>query len=157
VTRSDPRPDGKIGRDAFAAICEAIREMDTSGIQRGHASHEPSLDRQYPMGADCGGRVACYAGQISDDRSSAFYGGAINVNRYNIWAAGGLVGYNFGPVSLNVWGLQELSSNASGGTAGAPGFDSAAITKGFSIFAQLNYRIWAPDAPASPTVPRIHK
>lgn len=103
------------------------------------------------------GPVAYYAGQVTDDRSSAFYGGAINVNRYNIWAAGGLVGYNFGPVSLNVWGLQELSSNASGGTAGPPGFDTASITKGFSVFAQLNYRIWSPDAPAAPAVPRIRK
>ncbi len=33
------------------------------------------------------GPVAYYAGQVSDDRSSAFYGGAINVNRYDIWAS----------------------------------------------------------------------
>jgi hypothetical protein len=30
------------------------------------------------------GPVADYVGQVSDDRSSAFDGGAINVNRYNI-------------------------------------------------------------------------
>ena len=103
------------------------------------------------------GPVAYYAGQVTNDRSSAFYANAINVNRYNIWAAGGLVGYNFGPVSVNVWGTQELSSTASGGTAGLPGVDTAAITKGFSIFAQLSYRIWAPDPPASPTPLRIRK
>lgn len=60
------------------------------------------------------GPVAYYAGQISDDRSSAFYGGAINVNRYNIWAAGGVVGYDFGPASISVWGTRELSSTAAG-------------------------------------------
>jgi hypothetical protein len=60
-------------------------------------------------------------------------------------------------VSVSVWGTQELSSTASGGTAGPPGFDSAAITKGFSVFAQLNYRIWAPDAPAAAVPPRFHK
>jgi hypothetical protein len=103
------------------------------------------------------GPVAYYAGQITNDRSSAFYGNAINVNRYDIWAAGGMLGYNFGPASISVWGTQELSATASGGTAGPPGFDTAAITKGFSIIAQLNYRIWAPDSPASPTIPRIHK
>ena len=43
--------------------------------------------------------MAYYVGQISSDRSSAFYGGAINVNRYDIWAAGGMIGYNFGPVT----------------------------------------------------------
>ena len=103
------------------------------------------------------GPVAYYAGQITSDRSSAFYGGAINVNRYDIWAAGGMVGYNFGPASVSVWGTQELSSTASGGTAGLPGLDTAAITKGFSVFAQLNYRIWAPDAPVAPTSPLLHK
>lgn len=103
------------------------------------------------------GPVAYYAGQITNDRSSSFYGGAINVNRYNIWAAGGMVGYDFGPVSLNVWGTQEFSATASGGTAGPPGIDTAAITKGFTVFAQLSYRIWAPDAPAAQPIPRFHK
>jgi hypothetical protein len=103
------------------------------------------------------GPVAYYVGQITNDRSSSFYGGAINVNRFDIWAAGGMVGYDFGPVTLNVWGTQELSSTASGGAAGAVGVDTAAITKGFSVFAQLSYRIWAPDSPATPAMPRLHK
>lgn len=103
------------------------------------------------------GPVAYYVGQITNDRSSSFYGGAINVNRYDIWAAGGMIGYDFGPVSLNVWGTQEFSATASGSTGGLPGVDSAAITKGFSVFAQLNYRIWAPDSPATPSLPRLHK
>ncbi|OIQ64239.1 hypothetical protein GALL_542110 [mine drainage metagenome] len=101
------------------------------------------------------GPVAYYAGQITNDRSSPFYGGAINVNRYSLWAAGALVGYDFGPVSVTVWGTQELSANASGGTAGPPGIDTASITKGFSVIGQINYRIWAPDQPASRTVPRF--
>lgn len=102
------------------------------------------------------GPVAYYSGQITNDRSSAFYNGAINVNRYDIWAAGGMVGYNFGPVLLNVWALQEFST-ASGGTAGPPGVDTAAITKGVAAFASLTYPLGAPDAPASPTLPRFHK
>ncbi|MCC8953520.1 transporter [Bradyrhizobium sp. Pear77] len=60
------------------------------------------------------GPVAYYAGQVSDDTSSAFYGGVINVNRYNIWAAGGLIGYDFGPAALNVWAFDEVSSRARG-------------------------------------------
>ncbi|OAF19172.1 SphA family protein [Bradyrhizobium neotropicale] len=103
------------------------------------------------------GPVAYYAGQITNDRSSAFYGGAINLNRYDVWAAGGMIGYDFGPVSLSVWGTQELSSTASGGTAASLGVDTATISKGFSVFAQLNYRIWAPDAAASPSLPRLRK
>jgi hypothetical protein len=86
---------------------------------------------------------------VTNDTSSAFYGNAINVNRYNIWAGGGLVGYNFGPAALTVWATQEFSSNASGGTAGLPGTDSASITKGYSVFANLSFRLWAPDEPAT--------
>lgn len=102
------------------------------------------------------GPVAYYVGQVSDDRSSAFYGNAINVNRYNIWAAGALVGYDFGPVALNVWALNEVFANASGGTPVA-GVDSATITKGFSVFANLSFRIWAPDQPTAPKAPLYHK
>lgn len=72
------------------------------------------------------GPVGYYIGQITDDSSSSFYGGAINVNRYNVWAAGALVGYDFGPVALNVWATDEFYADASGGTphfAGGP--DSA--------------------------------
>ncbi|WP_253710415.1 transporter [Bradyrhizobium sp. WD16] len=103
------------------------------------------------------GPVAYYVGQVTDDRSSAFYNGAINVNRYNVWAVGGLVGYDFGPASINVWGLKEISASASGGRAGSPGVDTATITKGFAIFAQLNYRIWAPEEPAARSIPYVRK
>ena len=33
----------------------------------------------------------------------------INVNRYSIWAAGGMFGYNFGPVSVSVGALPEVN------------------------------------------------
>jgi len=102
------------------------------------------------------GPVAYYAGQVTDDRSSAFYGGALNVNRYNIWAMGASLGYNFGPAQLTVWALDEVSANASSGTPQLP--PGPIITKGFSAFAQLSYRLWAPDEPASaPKSPIYHK
>jgi hypothetical protein len=74
-----------------------------------------------------------------------FYGGAINVNRYNILAVGASVGYNFGPAQLTVWALDEVSASASGGTPQL--FPGPTITKGFTAFAQLSYRLWAPDEP----------
>ncbi|MGB6398269.1 MAG: transporter [Bradyrhizobium sp.] len=102
------------------------------------------------------GPVAYYVGQVSDDTSSAFYRGAINVNRYNIWAAGAELGYNFGPAQLTVWALDEVSANASGGSPQLP--PGPLITKGFSAFAQLSYRLWAPDEPvAAPKSPIYHK
>lgn len=102
------------------------------------------------------GPVGYYVGQLTDDRSSAFYGNAINANRYDVWAAGLLVGYDFGPVALYVWALDEFSARASGGTAAPPGFDSASISKGYSAFAQLNFRLWAPES-APPKIPLFHK
>ena len=102
------------------------------------------------------GPVGYYIGQVTNDQSSAFYNGAINVNRYNLWAAGLLVGYDFGPATLNVWALNEFSAHASGGTA-APGQDAASITRGYSVFAQVSFRLWAPDEPAPLTRPLIRK
>ncbi|MBR1177207.1 transporter [Bradyrhizobium sp. KB893862 SZCCT0404] len=104
------------------------------------------------------GPVGYFAGQVTNDSSSAFYGNAINTNRYALWAAGGLVGYNFGPAALTVWATHEFSASASGGTAAPPGFDSASITKGYSVFANLSFRLWAPDEPAAPPKrPFVHK
>ncbi len=104
------------------------------------------------------GPVAYYAAQVTGDTSSAFYKYAINTNKYELWAAGLLVGYDFGPVALNVWALNEFSAQASGGTSGLPGLDSAKITKGYSAFAQLSYRLWAPEeAAALPKRPQFSK
>lgn len=95
------------------------------------------------------GPVGYYYGQITSDVSSAFYRGAINVNRFNVWAAGGLVGYDFGAATLNVWAVNEFDAHASGGTPNFPGgSDSASITKGWKVFANLSYRLWAPEEPA---------
>ncbi len=93
------------------------------------------------------GPVGYYYGQISDDKSSAFYNGAINVNRFDVWAAGGLLGYDFGPAALNLWAVDEFYANASGGTP----VDKASVTQGWKVFASLSYRLWAPEeAPKTP-------
>jgi len=103
------------------------------------------------------GPVAYYQGQVTSDKSSAFYGGLIqNANRYDIWSVGGLVGYDFGPAALTVWGTQEISARASGATAGGP-VDLSAATKGFTAFATLSYRLWAPEQPATLKKPLIYK
>lgn len=147
-------------KDGWNLTINVFDEINTANSRTGYRSGDV-LHAEFAATKTIGkwtfGPVAYYSGQITNDKSSAFYGGTINVNRYNIWAAGGMIGYDFGPVSVSAWGAQELSSTASGGTAGPPGFDTAANSKGFSIFAQLNYRIWAPDPPSSPTLPRFHK
>jgi hypothetical protein len=100
------------------------------------------------------GPVAYYVGQVSDDKSSAFYHGLVNVNRYNKWAAGASLAYNFGPAQLTVWATDDVFADVSGGTL-PPG---PIITKGFTAFAQLSYRLWAPEAPvAAPKAPMYRK
>ncbi len=69
------------------------------------------------------GPVGYYVGQITNDKSSDFYHGLINTNKYDLWAAGALVGYNFGPATLNVWALDEFSAHASGGNLLVPGVE----------------------------------
>jgi hypothetical protein len=81
--------------------------------------------------------AASYIGQVSNDTSSAFYHNAINVDRYNLFALGGMVGYNFGPVSVNVWATKDVIATASGGPSGP---DKATIPKGYKVFANINFR-----------------
>jgi hypothetical protein len=104
------------------------------------------------------GPVAYYAGQVSNDSCPALTctvagGTAGNAQRYNIFAVGGLVEYNFGPASLSVWATQEVLANAKNAAVPAAA-DVSTITRGATVFATLSYRLWAPEAPAAPM---IHK
>jgi hypothetical protein len=109
------------------------------------------------------GPVAYYYGQVSNDSCSATckYGPLAtlaNAQRSNVWAVGGLLGYDFGPAYLSVWATQEVSAKASNPAAAAAfGTDPSLISKGSTVFATLSYRIWGPDAapPARPSM--IHK
>ncbi|MCC8953545.1 transporter [Bradyrhizobium sp. Pear77] len=146
-------------KDGWNLTANIFGEINTKNTITGYRSGE-ILHAEFTAAKTIGnwtvGPVAYYAGQVGNDTSSAFYGNAINVNRYNTWAVGGLVGYNFGPAALNVWAFDEVSARASGGTPIA-GIDSATVTKGFSVFANLSFRLWAPDAPASTALPKFHK
>jgi hypothetical protein len=76
----------------------------------------------------------------------------INVSKYDIWAVGAFVGYDFGPAKLSVWALDEISNNVS-----SPAPDHSTIPQGYTVFASIAYRLWAPDAPAAPKNLLIHK
>lgn len=149
-------------KDGWNLTANLFEEINTKNTVTGYTSGDifhAEFTATKTIGNWTFGPVGYYAGQVTKDKSSAFYGGAINVNKYDIWAAGGLVAYNFGPAALTVWATHEFSSNASGGTAGPPGIDTASITKGYSVFANLSFRLWAPDAPpaAPPRRPLITK
>jgi hypothetical protein len=105
------------------------------------------------------GPVAYYYGQVTDDSCPIFCvaTGASTLahsSRFNVWAVGGLVAYDFGPAALSVWATQEVSAKASNAAIAAAS-DPSTVTQGTTVFATLSYRIWAPDEPAKPAL--FHK
>jgi hypothetical protein len=109
------------------------------------------------------GPVAYYVGQVSNDTCSSvtcigFYGAGgpiLTNNRYNVWAVGGLVAYDFGPAALSVWATQEVSAKANNNAAAAAGFDPSTVAQGMTVFATLSYRIWGPEEAPKPAM--FHK
>jgi hypothetical protein len=143
----------KDGWNLTANLFEEINTQNTyTGYTSGNILHA-EFTATKAIGKWTLGPLAYYAGQVTNDRSSAFYGNAINVSKYDIWAVGALVGYDFGPVALSVWALDEIYNNASSTTNPTGG----TIPKGYTVFASISYRLWGPDAPAAPKNPLIHK
>jgi hypothetical protein len=115
------------------------------------------------------GPVAYYVGQVSNDSCSsitcqATYGvgpasvAALTNNRYNVWAVGGLVAYDFGPAALSVWATQEVSAKASNAAAfAATGADPSTVAQGMTVFATLSYRIWGPEEAQPVKTSMYHK
>jgi hypothetical protein len=102
------------------------------------------------------GPVAYYYGQVTDDSCpvSCIATGSSTLahsSRFDVWAVGGLVGYDFGPASLSVWATQEVSAKASN-TAAAVGADPSTVNQGTTVFATLSYRLWAPEEPIKPAM-----
>ena len=129
---------------------EANTKNTYTGYQSGDVFHAEFVATKR-IGKWTVGPVGYYYGQITDDHSSAYYHNAINVNRYNVWAAGALVGYDFGPVAVNVWALDDVHADSSGS---APIAGKDTVTKGFNIFASMSFRLWAPDDREASTIPK---
>jgi len=109
------------------------------------------------------GPVGYYVAQVSDDkcpvgvcRTFNPFGTLLNTQRFQLFALGGLVEYNFGAASFSVWATQEIFAKASGAINPFNGEDLSVITKGMTVFATLSYRLWAPEEPA-PAKPMFHK
>jgi hypothetical protein len=109
------------------------------------------------------GPVGYYVAQVSDDKCpigvcTAFNPGGIltHTQKFQLFALGGLVEYNFGAASFSVWATQEIFAKASGAINPLNGEDISLITRGSTVFATLSYRLWAPEEPA-PVKPMFHK
>jgi hypothetical protein len=109
------------------------------------------------------GPVAYYVSQVTDDtcsdvtcRAAHPLGTLANAQRYQVFAVGGLVEYNFGPASLSVWATDDVLAKASN-TAAIPvlGADPSLISRGFTVFSTLSFRLWAPEEPEKPKL--FHK
>lgn len=117
----------------------------------------------YTIGKWSFGPVAYYAAQVTDDKCpigicTIFHpGGTLaNTQRYQQFAIGGLVEYNFGPASFSVWATQDVVAKASNSAAVAAGLpDQSLISRGMTVFATLSYALWNPPAP--PAAPMFHK
>jgi hypothetical protein len=147
----------KDGWNLSAAIYEEFNTRSTVSQYRSGNILHADFTATKTIGKWTFGPVAYYEGQVSDDSCSVTCayptGTLLNAQRYNVWAVGALVGYNFGPAALSVWATQEVSAKASNAAAAAAtGDDFSLITQGMTVFATLSYRLWGPDESPKPAM-----
>jgi hypothetical protein len=82
--------------------------------------------------SDTGGGCGASAGAL---------GNPVTCARYETVALGGLVGYDFGPVNIQVWVTDQLV-----------GQNTPAAVGSIDVWTRLGFRLWAPEAPAAPLV-----
>ena len=98
------------------------------------------LHALYKMGKWSFGPVAAFEFQTTNDTGSACtdpVAGPLGVcNRFGYAQVGGLVGYDFGPVDLQVWLTDGIWSQNAPGGAGT-----------IEIYTRLGFKLWGPEAP----------
>jgi len=157
------------GWNLSAAVYAEFNTVNTvSGFTSGDILHA-DFTATKTIGKWTIGPVAYYEGQVSNDSCSsvgcqAIYGvtpasvAALTNNRFNVWAVGGLVAYDFGPAALSVWATQEVSAKASNAAAlAARGIDPSEVSQGMTVFATLSYRIWGPEEAQPVKTSMYHK
>jgi hypothetical protein len=157
------------GWNLSAAIYAEFNTVNTvSGFTSGDILHA-DFTATKTFGKWTIGPVAYYEGQVSNDSCSsvgcqAIHGvtpgtvAALTNNRFNVWAVGGLVAYDFGPAALSVWATQEVSAKASNAAAlAATGIDPSEVSQGMTVFATLSYRLWGPDEAQPVKTSMYHK
>src|ERR1700743_2366242 len=142
----------KDGWNLSAAIYEEFNTRSTVSQYKSGDIPPAAFTATKTIGKWTFGQVAYYYGQVSNDSCSVncgyLTGTLSNAQRFNVWAVGALVAYDFGPAALSVWATQEVSAKASNAAATAvTAVDDSLVTQGTTVFATLSYRLWAPDAP----------
>jgi hypothetical protein len=123
------------------------------------------------------GPVATYWTQVGNDTSSAFYANTANgtcginpalgqpagfqcLGAQDLWQwqVGGLLQYNFGPVTLQFWATDIVAAHASNQSLTVAGLDPAATNSGYTLWFQASYALWTPpEAAPAPKTPLIYK
>jgi hypothetical protein len=146
----------KDGWNLSAAIYDEIHTRNTiSQYTTGNILHA-DFTATKTFGKWKVGPVAYYYGQVTNDSCGVgcayATGTSLNAQRFNVWAVGALVGYDFGPAQLQVWATQEVSAKASNpATVAATGSDFSVVAQGLTVLGSLSYRLWAPDDAAQPS------
>ena len=95
----------------------------------------------YKFGKWSVGPVGYFEYQTTSDSGGCVQpipGGTANLcGKYQTAALGGLVGYNFGPVDLQVWFTDQIV-----------GQDTPAGRGSLDVWTRIGFRLWGPEAPA---------
>jgi hypothetical protein len=91
----------------------------------------------YKIGKWSIGPVGYYEFQTTSDTGNCTPAPGVNLcGRYQTAAAGALVGYDFGPVDLQVWVTDQFV-----------GRDTPAGVNALDVWTRIGFKIWGPDAP----------
>ncbi|HYB81078.1 MAG TPA: transporter, partial [Mycobacterium sp.] len=162
-------------------------EISTENTQTHYQSapifHE-DLSLLYTAGKWSFGPVVDFFTQVGNDSSSSFYAntalnqnciGAIgfqcvNTSTYYQWSAGGLVQYNFGPVTVQFWATDVFAAGASGaspvcntalpagGVCTTGTHDPGQTASYYELWFQASWALYTPEEPAAPVKrPLIYK
>jgi len=115
----------------------------TSGYHNGDAFYA-DLTALYKVGKWEFGPVGYIEAQTTNDSPGSLAGVPLTCagvaadpvfecGKLFVGAVGGLIGYDFGPVDLQVWVTQNVSKENA--------------IDGFSVWSRLGFRLWAPEAP----------
>jgi hypothetical protein len=104
----------------------------------------------YKVGKWSIGPVGYFEVQTTSDTGSGCNAGVNLVTganfcgRYRTFAAGGLVGYDFGPVDLQVWVTDQFASQ-----------DAPAANGALHVWTRLGFKIWGFEQPVAPLVTKM--
>jgi hypothetical protein len=165
--------------DAWNLTAYTFWEIDTQNQVTGY-QNAPIFHADFTATKTFGkwtvGPVADFFTQVGHDTSSSFYAnGLVNsagqlitctapigfqclgAQNFTQWAIGGLIQYNFGPVTAQLWATDIVYSKKDGATL-VNGVDPTVTNTGYTVWFQISYALWTPPAEEAPAKrPLIYK